>query len=315
VLKEYTVAEADIRIPSLAGETPALSDIVLGFRTEMKGNVGLDELRTFQIGTLQIHPAAENTFILGDTVHVFFQVVGAGADFGLDLALMNGEEILQQKSTKVGDYEGPAIERFPLTNMMGGNYELRVKLLDPSGTVVSERSAPVQVSPRSNIARPWLYRSSFNTKNPGLLALARGDQLWNLKRYDEAHVEFEKAVAAGNENLPLAHWKLAESYLRMGDGDKAMELLAPMEEKFPQQYEIVAGLGFVHYLKSDYPKAVEYLTRAMQLRPADTVLLNTLGESFIKVGDKERAIEALERSLAMNPDQEDAKSLLASVKP
>ncbi len=315
VLKEYTVAEADLHVPGLTGDTPELSDVVLGFKTEMKGDVGLDELRTFQVGTLQIHPAAENTFILGDTVHVFFQVVGAGADYDLELALMNGEEAIQEKATKVGDYEGPVIERFPLTNMMGGNYELRVKLLDPSGTVVSERSTPVQVSPRSNIARPWLYRSSFNTKNPGLLALARGDQYWNLKQYGKAQVEFEKAVAAGNESLPLAHWKLAESYLRMGDGDKAMEILAPMEEKFPQQYEIVAGLGFVFYLKSDYPKAVEYLTRAMQIRPADTVLLNALGESFIKVGDKEGAIEALERSLSMNPEQEDAKKLLASITP
>ena len=94
-----------------------------------------------------------------------------------------------------------------------------------------------------------------------------------------------------------------------------MEILAPMEEKFPEQYEIVAGLGFVYYLKSDYPKAVEYLTRAMLLRPADTVLLNALGESFIKVGDKERAVEALERSLSMNPEQEDAKKLLASITP
>ena len=51
----------------------------------------------------------------------------------------------------------------------------------------------------------------------------------------------------------------------------------------------------------------------MQLRPADTTLLNALGESYLKIGDKEKAQEALERSLSMDPSQETTKELLASI--
>ena len=58
---------------------------------------------------------------------------------------------------------------------------------------------------------------------------------------------------------------------------------------------------------------MHYLARAMQIRPADTTLLNALGESFIKIGDAEKAKEALERSLAMDPDQQVTKDLLASI--
>ena len=96
---------------------------------------------------------------------------------------------------------------------------------------MARKSATVQVSPRSQIPRPWNYRSSFNTNTPGLLELARGDQLWNLKRYPEAQAEFTKAVAAGNDKLPMARWKLADTYILSGEADRALELLVPMEAR------------------------------------------------------------------------------------
>jgi tetratricopeptide (TPR) repeat protein len=79
----------------------------------------------------------------------------------------------------------------------------------------------------------------------------------------------------------------------------------------PQQYEVIAGLGYAYYLKADYPKAVEYLERAMGLRPADTTLLNALGDSYLKMGSSEKAKPLLERSLEMDPDQEPIRQLLA----
>jgi Flp pilus assembly protein TadD len=143
--------------------------------------------------------------------------------------------------------------------------------------------------------------------------LARGDQYWRLKQHDKAQAEFEKAVAANNEQLPMARWKLAEAYIRGGNGQAGLDLLAPLEEKFPQQYEVVAGIGFSHYLLGNFEIAADYLARAMQIRPADTTLLNALGDSFIKIGDSEKAKEALERSLAMDPNQKVTKDLLASI--
>ncbi len=315
VLKQYTVAEQDITVPSLSDSKPALTDIVLGFRTEMKGgDMQPNELRTFQVGDLQVHPASDSTFVIGDTVHVFLQAVGAGADYDLNFVLTQGEKIVEEKNTKAGDYlDGPIVERFHLVQMVGGTYELRVKLVDPSGTTVDEKTAQVRVSPRSGIPRPWIYRSSFNTRTAGLLELARGDQYWRLGQHDKAQNEFQKAVDVNNEQLPMARWRLAEAYIRAGNGQSALELLVPLEEEFPQQYEVIAGIGFANYLQGEFARSAEYLTRAMQIRPADTTLLNALGESFIKIGDAEKAKEALERSLAMDPNQEVAKDMLASI--
>lgn len=315
VLKQYTVAETDIQVPMVSGDRPTMTEPILGFRVDAKpGDFRPDELRTFQVGNLQVQPSADNVFLIGDTVHALFQVKGAGQEYGLGFALRQGEQTLEERTTKLADYEGgPVLERFHMTAKVGGTYELHIRLLDPSGATLQEKSVPVQVSPRSDIARPWIYRSSFNTTSPGLLALARGDELWRLRRYEEAQAEFEKAVAAGNEKIPMASWKLAEAYIRGGKADAALELLLPMEEEYGKQFEVIAGIGFAYYLKGDFAQSAQYLTRAMQLRPADTTLLNALGESYIKTGDEERAREALERSLSMDPDQKATRDLLASI--
>ena len=315
VVRQYTVAEWDVHVEPISEGRPGLSDIVMGFRTELKNDgTRPDELRTFQVGNFRIHPSAGNVFPLGETVHVFFQVIGTGPEYGLQFALLDGDKTMEERVTQVEDYQGgPVIERFLLANMVGGNYELRVRLIDPGGTVVVEKTTPIQVSPRSAIARPWNIRRSFNTRNPGVLALARGAQLTRLKRYAEAESELEKAVAADNPRLVPARWKLAGAYILSRKSEQALQLLVPLEEEYPNQYEVIAGLGFAYFLEKDSTRAVDYLERAIKIRHPDTSVLNALGESYQQTGSLEKAREAFERSLELNPDQKAVHEILSSL--
>ena len=49
---------------------------------------------------------------------------------------------------------------------------------------------------------------------------------------------------------------LATIYLRMGDADQTLELLKPLEELLPDQYEVVSGRGLAHYLKGGYETSI-----------------------------------------------------------
>ena len=51
--------------------------------------------------------------------------------------------------------------------------------------------------------------------------------------------------------------------------------------------QVMAGLGFATYLKDDFASAADSLARA--LAPPDTMLLNTLGDSFEKLGKSDEA--------------------------
>ena len=253
VSKQYTVAETSLVVPLLSSDNPTLSDVILGYSVEelmSTGAGGERELRTFQLGNACVRPAADGVFSLGETIHVFFQALSASPDSRLHFALLDGEKVLQERTTSVSTYLGGAIiERFPLRGMVGGRYSLRVRLLDPTGRVLAERIANTQISPLAAIGRPWVRRRSFSSEKPGLLPFARGTQLVAEGRLPEAKVEFEKAMASGGPGLPMARWELALISIDTGDAARALELLTPIEQEFPNQYEVVVGLGLSYSLQ------------------------------------------------------------------
>ena len=132
VLKQYTVAETKLTVPVPSADKLVLSDVILGYAVDELRRTGAapDEIRTFQLGNSRVQPAADRIFSLGETIHVFLQVEGASKDSQLHFALINGDEVVQEKTMALSTYlGGPVIERFPLRGMVGGRYTVRVRLL------------------------------------------------------------------------------------------------------------------------------------------------------------------------------------------
>ena len=95
--------------------------------------------------------------------------------------------------------------------------------------------------------------------------------------------------------------------------DRVLELLAPLEQAFPTQFEVVAGLGFAHYMKEAYDRAADYLAKARQIRPPDAMLLNALADAHQRLGNTDAAREAFQHSLELDPGQEVVKNRLAAL--
>ncbi len=293
-LKKYTVAETELSVPDFSGGAPAFAGLVLGYKSASSGDLSAIEV------------AAGAVFAIGNTVSVFAQPVNAPSDSRVRYDLLLGEESVDGKEVSPGQFA-----ELSTLGAAGGTYAVRARLLGPDGSTLAETTAPLTLSPRTSVPRPnFVYRRGFNTEIPGLLPLVLGDQWWNLGKPDVALSLYEKAVAAGNPELPQARWKLAQAYLSRGHTSRALELLAPMEASFPSQYEVVAGLGLVHSRIGDDAKAVSYLERALALRPPDTALLNALGESHRKLGNPEKAKEFFQRSLDLDPDQPAVREFL-----
>jgi len=270
-------------------------------------------LLAFQVGYDRVYPAVSSLFPTGADFVALAQVHGARAGSRLRFSLLEGEAVLDQRERRVDEGNAAFVETFTLLRMAGGNYALRVQLSDPDGFGLDERRAEVVVSPRSAVDRPgFIYRRGFPL-TPGTLALARGEQLWRLERYEEATAELRQAVAEGGPGLPEASWKLAGALLSMKRADEALELLLPLEERFRERYEVIAGLGYAYYFRRDYSRAKELLERAARIRPPDSALLNALGDSYREVGERESAIGAYRRSLELDPTQEEVQELLRSL--
>lgn len=304
-LKRYTVAETELTVPDFSGNAPALAGLMLGYKSEVR------EARDLA----RIELAAGSVFAIGDTVSAFTQAIEAPSGSRVRFDLLLGEELVDGTEVPVDGDPGAALAELSTLGTSGGSYVVRARLIEPEGSTVAEQIAPLTLSPRTSVPRPnFVYRRGFNAGVPGLLPLVLGDQWWNLGKPDLALSLYEKAVAAGNVELPQARWKLAHAYLSRGHTSRALDLLAPLEASFPSQYEVVAGLGLVYSRMSEDAKAVPYLERALALRPPDATLLNALGESHRKLGNVERAREFFQRSLDLDPEQPAVRDLLSELK-
>ncbi len=293
-LKRYTVAEKELTVPDFGGGAPALAGLLLGYKSETSLDLS------------NVEPAADSVFAIGNTVLAFAQAVNAPTDSRIRYDLLLADELVEWKEEPLA-----GVAELSTLGAAGGSYIVRARLVGPDGSTLAETSAPLTLSPRTSVPRPnFVYKRGFNASVPGLLPLVLGDQWWNLGKPDLALSLYEKAVAAGNPELPQARWKLAHAYLSRGHTSRALELLAPMEASFPSQYEVVAGMGLVYSRIGDDAKAVSYLERALALRPPDTALLNALGESHRKLGNREKAKELFKRSLDLDPNQAAVREIL-----
>jgi GWxTD domain-containing protein len=315
-VKQYTLVERDVRVVPLATEAPGLTGPILGYRNETsEAPADGPVLLTFQVGPYRLYPATDAAFTIGETVHIFTQVTGRTEGLSLRFRLLDEEQVLQESSVSVGGLlNRVATATFALEDMVGGRYVVQAELVDSGGRSVVREQTPLVVSPRTHILRPWAHRRSFDTGVPGLLALVRGEQFLALRRFEEAERELLEAVAAGNPDLPQASWRLAGIYIGTRRPEPALKLLLPLAERFPNQYEVIAGLGFAYHLANDPATAAKYLEQALSIRPPNPSLLNTLGDCYQRLGDTKQEQRYLERSLELNPDQEAIKKRLAALK-
>ena len=310
--KDYTATEFDLHVPAVEKGKAALSDLVLGYG----GEDALTEAsthRSFQVGSMEVYPSAQNTFTIGSTVHAFIQAIGVSSVQEIRFQILDSEEKLIQEE-KAEAAEGANVQEMTLLGFDAGFYTLRAQLVGSDGSVLTTSNAPLTVSPRNVVVRPaFIYRHSFNTDVPGFLDMTLGNQLMVAGRIEEGQARFEKAVAANNPQLPMARWRLAGIILYGRDADRAIELLAPLEKDFPNEYEVIEGLGFAYYIKEDYARAKDYLEHSSTIRTPDTSALNALGDCYERLEDTEKAKELYQRSLELKPDQEGVKARLAGL--
>ena len=319
---QFTVAETTIdttRLGEAAGSS-RIAGIIAGFDgTDLVQAPSPEAIRTFQVGSVRIQPAADGLFALGNTLYAFAHVMEAGDGQQMRfqvLADISGSpdgEPLTELVVAVPD-PGAVLGRVPLDLGVGGSYWLRGRLEDEAGNLLDQRELRIQVSPRAGVPRAgFVLRRGFNPETPGLLALVRGDQYLTLSRFDEALREYELAVASGNPQLPAARWKLAHGYVQTSRVAEAAALLEPMVDQFPEVFEVASGIGFVRYFQGRYEESVTHLEHALELRTPGFGLLNVLGDAYAEVGRLEEARAIFQRSLELNPEQPFLRERLAEI--
>ena len=109
------------------------------------------------------------------------------------------------------------------------------------------------------------------------------------KQWPKAEADFKKALEL-NPDQPLVLNYLGYSWVDQGlNLDEAFKMLRRAVELRPTDGYIVDSLGWAHFKLGQYTEATETLEKAISLKPADPILNDHLGDAYWRVN---RRIEA-----------------------
>ena len=310
--RAYTLLEGPVEVPELQFETPALTDPVLAYGSDLLGGDPL--YRGYRFGRRSIRPNPSSVFATGTTLYLLSEPLNAPEDARVewtvapDPAALFGEEPPAPVGGTVaahGDRDGPLVLSQPLAGLPGGRYVAGVRLLDGTGRELSRREVPVQVSPRAVLSRP-LVDGGLGEIRPELAGapeLVRARQWEAAGNPAMARGFAEEAYRVGPNFVPAR--ELLAAYLLDGDDPAgAAALLGPVFEAHPDRYDAARRLGEARVRTGDFEAALAPLVRALELRAPDADLLVLLATTHLVLGEEESAGRFLDEAYALDPENE-----------
>ncbi|HYZ40586.1 MAG TPA: tetratricopeptide repeat protein, partial [Stellaceae bacterium] len=139
------------------------------------------------------------------------------------------------------------------------------------------------------------------------IALERSGQ-WKRAEADLSH------TLALKPDQPLVLNYLGYSWIDRGEHlQRGLKMIEKAVELRPEDGYIVDSLGWAHYRLGDYTSAVQYLEKAIELVPEDPTINDHLGDAYWQSG---RAIEARyqwRRALQFGPQDDEVKPIQAKL--
>ena len=141
----------------------------------------------------------------------------------------------------------------------------------------------------------------------------RGIAFERQKKWPQAEADFKKALEIFPEQPQVLNY-LGYSWVDMGMNlDEAFKLLRRAVELRPQDGYIVDSLGWAHFRLGHFDDAVSYLEKAIDLKPSDPVINDHLGDAFWRVGRKLEAKFQWNHARDLKPEAEDLPRILTKI--
>ncbi|MGQ9672902.1 MAG: GWxTD domain-containing protein [Candidatus Aminicenantales bacterium] len=317
--KEFTVFEKTIEVPALLG-SPGILGPVLGFSMQNFLSPAQAPFK-FVDKQLQVDPA--NMFTLKDSLTLFLNLTEMTEDVwrdGVVQILIRGlrEKSPLQKSFSLRTRDYPfhqvmgIVQEFPLQEFVPDYYELTLTLNGNGGKTIASASSSFIVSPQAALSRPVTLSKSFSFDNLFLYHHILAEQYERVDEMEKAGGHYEKALAL-KPDYQAGIVAYANCLLKTHQYDRALELIEriSLDEKLRFEYYLIKGLALEG--KGKFEEAVSCLREGNRIYNSDTRLLNSLGFCYYKTGQKKAALEALQASLRLNPEQSEIRALIGRI--
>lgn len=136
-----------------------------------------------------------------------------------------------------------------------------------------------------------------------------GGEAFRKKNFKKAETFLSKYLAA-NQNSKEARELLGQTYLELGNYDKAKECFDKLLKAAPKDPQILLNMAKVLEKQNAYDQAKDFYKIALQENPQDISVRNNIALVNYKQGNYEEAKEIFEKSLKDNPDNIEASFYL-----
>lgn len=315
VSKEFTSVEKEIEIPK--SSSLLMSHLTIGYKITETSSQGY--IKPFQIGDFQICPSPRNEFLPEDKLYVFFQIFGLDEELKrngfLEMNFYKGEERFFSRSQRLNDIDKTDffLEEFSLTGFPPAIYEIRVSLFDRDKKEVLYERDHFSITPAGFMPRPWIRSITIPPTDNPIYSYLLGEQLLNKKETERALILFEKAYRKNPNSLQFA-FGFSKALYALQEFKKVKDILLPFLNTEDKRYEFLALLGKASQALQEYEEALSYYTEYISHFGTNLNILNSIGECYFQMGNKEEALKVWEKSLEIDPKQENIKKIIESVK-
>ncbi|MEZ5806740.1 MAG: tetratricopeptide repeat protein [Zhengella sp.] len=132
----------------------------------------------------------------------------------------------------------------------------------------------------------------------------RGIAYERTRQWDKAEPNFRKALELFPDQPQVLNY-LGYSWVDMNMNlEEGLEMIRKAVDLRPQDGYIVDSLGWAYYRLGRYDEAVEELEKAVRLRPEDPTINDHLGDAYWQVGRRLEATFQWSHALALDPDED-----------
>jgi len=316
--QDFTSFSAPFMVPQPQENGPA--GVLLYLSRETTGGGRSAGLRAFAFGDKHYLVNAQNEFLPPGEMGVFVQFPGAPAKANSRTAALlvevrpaDAEAIALSHKTplEVADAaggEGLDSGLFSLASLKPGYYSVEVSLLDGDGQKGASARGNFVLLSQVYPVLPWVY-SRVHPAFPNAEHLFwLGTEYYLAKQYPQALESAEQALRLKAE--PRSRLLSAQAHFALGRYQEALTAARPLAEA-PGGSEAAKIMAAAHAGLKEWALAVAYLEKLMA-EATEVSVLNLAGECYIHLGQSDKALPLLQKSLDIDPHQPAVKDMIRS---
>lgn len=316
VSKEFTSLERDLIIPSFKS-SEEMTRLILAHH--IKNVSSTTSNKPFKVGDVQIYPSPGNEFSVRDKLFIFFQIPGISEEVRengrLEFIYYKGDQEFLREAREIKSYphKGQFLEEFSLEHFPPDFYRVEVNVFSHENKIILIEQAHFSVSLAELIPRAFIYSERAPSSRNPLTDYILGGQYFNQGNHEKAEYFLEKAYRKKPDSLKFAEG-LSRIYFTLEKFEETKKILLPFLENPQKDYQFLKLLGQASQRLKQFEEAIDHYKKFLSHYGTHLEVLNSIGYCYLSLGKRAEALEAWEKSLEINPNQEQIKKILASLK-